>query len=239
MTANPADTRRPGSALPHSRQAVSACLVTALVPASRLDATGTMWRLRSLIAMGHDSTRIARALQVRADSVRRVVRGQNRTVTPEFRTTAYQLWNAWWDKTPPRRTPAERRAATRALALAKASKWPAAAGLDEDELDQPGYRPWCRWRPALGTGIAPDFAPAQPVAAMPRGSRARSAGRANETDTAMTGHPAVSDAGDVNREHEADRPRRGEDIGATSAQTADSAQWAERPALAWRVTTHP
>jgi hypothetical protein len=41
----------------------------------RIDANGTMWRLRSLVAMGHDGTRIARALDVPPPLVRRVVRG--------------------------------------------------------------------------------------------------------------------------------------------------------------------
>ena len=121
-----------------------------------------MWRLRSLIAMGHDCTRIARALDVRPSTMRRVVSGQARTVTSAFRAPACQLWDAWWDKTPPQRTPAERRAAARALRQAEASNWPAAAGLDEDQLDDPGYRPWCRYRPATGTGTAPDFPPARP-----------------------------------------------------------------------------
>ena len=31
-----------------------------------------------------------------------------------------------------------------------------------DLLDEPGYRPWCRYRPATGTGTAPDFPPARP-----------------------------------------------------------------------------
>lgn len=127
----------------------------------RIDANGTMWRLRSLIAMGHGCARISRALQVPPALVRRVVSGQASTVTPAFRASACQLWDAWWDKTPPRRTSAERRAATRALGQAKARDWPAALGLDEDELDEPGYRPWCHYRPATGTGIAPDFPPAR------------------------------------------------------------------------------
>jgi hypothetical protein len=94
--------------------------------------------------------------------VRRVVRGQARTVTCQFRAACCQLWDAWWDKTPPRRTPAERRAAARALRQAACHDWPTAAGLDEDLLDEPGYRPWCRYRPATGTGTAPDFPPARP-----------------------------------------------------------------------------
>jgi hypothetical protein len=112
--------------------------------------------------MGHDCARIARALHASPGLVRRVVRGQARTVTRGFRASTCQLWDAWWDKTPPRRTPAERRAAARALRQAASSDWPAAAGLDEDLLDEPGYQPWCRYRPATGTGTAPDFPPARP-----------------------------------------------------------------------------
>jgi hypothetical protein len=121
-----------------------------------------MWRLRSLVAMGHDCARIARALHVRPALVRRVVRGQARTVTCQFRAATCQLWDAWWDKAPAARTPAGRRAASYALRHAKSNDWPAAAGLDEDLLDEPGYRPWCRYRPATGTGTAPDFPPARP-----------------------------------------------------------------------------
>jgi hypothetical protein len=136
--------------------------LTPASPAARIDANGTMWRLRSLLAMGHDCARIARALHVGPELVRRVVRGRTRTVSCEFQAVCGQLWDAWWDKTPPRRTPAQRRAATRALRQAKTHAWPAAAGLEEDLLDEPGYRPWCRYRPATGTGTAPDFPPARP-----------------------------------------------------------------------------
>ena len=130
--------------------------------AARTDATGAMWRLRSLVAMGHDCARIARALHAHPALVRRIVRGQARTVTCPFRAACCQVWDAWWDKTPPRRTPAERRAAARALRQAKSRDWPAAAGLDEDLLDEPGYRPWSQYRPATGTGTALDFPPARP-----------------------------------------------------------------------------
>ena len=70
--------------------------------------------------------------------------------------------NAVLEATPPRFTTAQRRAASRALSLAASRGWPAAAGLDDDQLDQPGYRPWCRYRSAAGTGTAPDFPPARP-----------------------------------------------------------------------------
>src|SRR5690348_6482875 len=108
----------------------------------RIDANGTMWRLRSLVAMGHDCARIARALDVSPVLIQRLVRGQARTITAGFHAAACQLWDAWWDKTPPARTPAQRRAAAQALRQAKTGEWPAAAGLEEDLLDEPGYRPW-------------------------------------------------------------------------------------------------
>jgi hypothetical protein len=135
-------------------------LLVRIGAAARIDANGTMWRLRSLVAMGHDSTRIARALDVPPGLVRRVVLGQASTVTREFEAAACQLWDAWWDKRPPERTWTERRAASAARRQAERHGWPAAAALDEDELDQPGYRPFSRYRPATGTGIAGDFQPA-------------------------------------------------------------------------------
>ena len=96
------------------------------------------------------------------DTVRRVVRGHVRTVTGRFQAEVCQLWDAWWDKAPPARTPAQRRAAARALGQAACHDWPVAAGLEEDLLDEPGYRPRCRYWPATGTGTAPDFPPARP-----------------------------------------------------------------------------
>ncbi|MHB1597151.1 MAG: hypothetical protein ACYCO9_16870 [Streptosporangiaceae bacterium] len=135
-------------------------LMTASQNQERADANGTMWRLRSLTAMGHDTTRIARALGTHPVYVHRVIHGRTGTITPVFRDDVIALWDAWWDKTPPQTTAARRRAAARARHLAEANGWPAAAGLDEDQLDQPGYRPWCRYRPATGTGTAPDITPA-------------------------------------------------------------------------------
>jgi len=127
---------------------------------SRLDAGGTTWRLRSLVAMGHDCSRIARALNARPETIRKLVRGDTATVSAEFGDLACQLWNAWWDKRPPERTGSERRAASSARRRAERHCWPAAAALNEDELDEPGYRPFSRYRPATGTAIAADFRPA-------------------------------------------------------------------------------
>jgi hypothetical protein len=126
----------------------------------RVDATGTMWRMRSLVAMGHDGTRIARALAVSPQTIRKLLRGEERQVSAHLRDLACQLWNAWWDKRPPQRTRDERRAAASARHQAQRRGWCTPLGLDEDELDEPGYRPYSRYRPATGTGIAGEFRPA-------------------------------------------------------------------------------
>jgi len=98
-------------------------------------------------------------MKVRPETIRKLVRGDTATVSPEFRDLACELWNAWWDKRPPERTRSERSAASAARRRAERHGWPAAAALDEDELDQPGYKPYSRYRPATGTATAPDFRP--------------------------------------------------------------------------------
>ena len=57
----------------------------------------------------------------------------------------------------PGRTRAERSAATLARRRAIAGNSCAAAALDDDQLDVPGYRPRTGYRPATGTGNAPDI----------------------------------------------------------------------------------
>jgi hypothetical protein len=129
---------------------------------ARVPAAGTMWQLRSLIAMGHDATRIAAALGTTPATARRLIGGRTATITPALRNLACQLQDAWWDKRPPENTPARRAAATTARRTAQRNGWPQPAALDEDRLDQPGYRPYSIWRPAAGTGTAPAFQ-AQPA----------------------------------------------------------------------------
>jgi hypothetical protein len=59
----------------------------------------------------------------------------------------------------PARTRFERAAATAARKRAMAGDWCAAAALDDDWLDIPGYQPEYGWKPATGTGTAPDMHP--------------------------------------------------------------------------------
>ena len=86
-------------------------------------------------------------------------RGDARTVSPGLRDTVADLYDAWWDKRAPARTRFDRGAATAARKRAIAGNWCAPAALDDDQLDIPGYRPRHGWKPATGTGVAPDIAP--------------------------------------------------------------------------------
>jgi transcriptional regulator with XRE-family HTH domain len=125
----------------------------------RVDAGGSRLRLRALHVMGHGSARIARALGVREMTIRQITRGDTRTVSPRLRDAITGLYDAWWDKRAPARTRFERGAATAARKRAIAGNWCAPAALDDDQLDTPGYRPRHGWKPATGTGVAPDIHP--------------------------------------------------------------------------------
>ena len=93
----------------------------------------------------------------REDTIQRLVRGDARTVSPQLRDAVADLYDAWWDKRAPERTRAERAAAARARRRAAAGNWCAAAALNDHQLDTPGYRPRAGYRPATGTGVAPDI----------------------------------------------------------------------------------
>ena len=125
----------------------------------RIDAGGTRLRLRALAVMGHGSACIARAAGVSEQAIQRLARGDAKTVSPRLRDAVAAVYDAWWDKRAPERTRAERAAASAARRRAIRGNWCAGAGLDDDELDTPGYRPAYGWRPARGTSIAGDIHP--------------------------------------------------------------------------------
>jgi plasmid maintenance system antidote protein VapI len=125
----------------------------------RLDAGGTMLRLRALHVMGHSSAGIAQAIGASEPAIQRIVRGHTKTVSPALRDAVAQIYDRWWDKQAPGHTWAERAAASAARRRARNGDWCAAAALDDDQLDQPGYQPPHGWRPARGTGVAPNVAP--------------------------------------------------------------------------------
>jgi transcriptional regulator with XRE-family HTH domain len=132
-------------------------VTSATVPRGRFDAGGTRLRLRALHVMGHGSARIARAVGVHPVTIRKIVRGDARTVSQRLRDAIAELYDAWWDKRAPGRTRFERAAATCARKRAMTGDWCAPAAMDDDRLDISGYRPEYGWKPAAGTGVAPDI----------------------------------------------------------------------------------
>ena len=130
-----------------------------IVPRARLDAGGTRLRLRALHVMGHGSARIARAVGVHPVTIRKLVCGDARTVSQHLRDAIADLYDVWWEKRAPGRTRFERAAATAARNRAITGNWCAAAALDDDQLDIPGYQPEYGWKPATGTGVAADIRP--------------------------------------------------------------------------------
>ena len=145
-------------ATPYTTTALLA-VTSATVPWYRVDAGGTRLRLRALHVMGHGSARIARAVGVQQKTIAKLVRGHTTTISPQLRDAITAVYETWWDKRAPARTRFERRAATVARKRAIAGNWCAAAALDDDLLDTPAYRPCWGWKPATGTGTAPDICP--------------------------------------------------------------------------------
>jgi hypothetical protein len=159
---SPATIRGLASGRRRAQPATATAVLTVISPAlphARLDATGTRLRLRALHVMGHGSARIARAVGVHPVTIRKLVRGEARTVSAQLRDATAGLYDAWWDKRAPARTRFERAAATAARNRARAGDWCAAAALDDDWLDIPGYQPEYGWKPATGTGTAADIHP--------------------------------------------------------------------------------
>jgi len=140
---------------PHTAAALLAVQPADVHP-PRTDAGGGMWRLRSLMAMGHSAARITAALGVPGHVIAPLIRGDRATIAVALHQDITRLFDAWWDKQPPRRSPQEKAAACRALRRAAGRGWPCPAALDEDDLDQPGYQPSAGWRPATGTKVAAD-----------------------------------------------------------------------------------
>ena len=138
----------------------SAALLLAVQPSDivtvRWPAGATRLRLRALAAMGHSCPRIGTALGVSADRVNMLQSGVAETVEPDVATAVEWLFEKWWDKRPPERDQYERLAAAATRTRALRNDWCAAAGLDEDRLEEPGYSPACGYRPACGSGVATD-----------------------------------------------------------------------------------
>jgi hypothetical protein len=87
--------------------------------------------------------------------IRDLISEHIRTVTPALQQAVVSLYDEMWDQPPAEHTGAQRRAATAARARAARNGWPPPMGLDDDQIDNPRYRPRTQWRPAAGACTAP------------------------------------------------------------------------------------
>jgi transcriptional regulator with XRE-family HTH domain len=74
------------------------------LPRARLDAGGSRLRLRALHVIGHSSARIARAAGASDKTIRKLLRGDAKTISPRLRDAIADLYDTWWDKRAPERT---------------------------------------------------------------------------------------------------------------------------------------
>ena len=144
-----------GRVTTHTANALMTLTPSQLSP-GRVPALGTARRIRALVAMGHSQARISQALGCHPDTVNHLARGTVATVRADLQADAEQLYSAWWDKRPPERTPHERAAAEAARRRAQRACWSTGAGLDDERISDPSYVPQASWRPAEGTGPAPE-----------------------------------------------------------------------------------
>ena len=150
--------------------------------AAQVDAGGTMWRLRSLIAMGHDAGRIAHALTLSPQRVEKVLRGEAGAVTPSFGISYASCGTHGGTSARPSRA-------------AASAEQPARHG--DGRSDAAGARRWAWTRTSLMsrvTGPTPDTARRRAPA--PRGSSPRKparqpAGGWHEADP-PAGHTAIT-----------------------------------------------
>ena len=81
---------------------------------------------------------------------------RRRTVSPRLHEARPPAVGSRWDKTPPACTHRQRAVAHAARTRARQANWCTPLALDEDLIDCIGYQPEHGWRPATGTGPAPE-----------------------------------------------------------------------------------
>jgi len=137
----------------HAEQLLAVTAAALQDAAARRDAAGTRRRLQALIAVGHPAVSLAAALGISPRVVWGILRGSTVTVSLEMHASVCVLYDKTWDLRPPERTAAQRRAAVAARRRAALQGWPTPMGLDDEQIDDPAYRPRARWRPVSGTAV--------------------------------------------------------------------------------------
>lgn len=122
-----------------------------------LPAHGTQLRLQALVALGHTFTRVGHELGTGVEAARLLAVRPRAFVRSTTAARVADLYDAWSMTLPPATTSRERRAATYARTVATKRGWLPPLALDDDRIDDPGYRPTKHPTPAELQGLDRDY----------------------------------------------------------------------------------
>ena len=110
-----------------------------LAPSQIIDGTGTIRRLRALIAVGWSGPQIAARMGYSDTNFYHLVHSRERVyVSTALRVR--EVYDELWDQDPPQGTRFERAAVTRAKRTALALGWAPPMAWDDDRIDDPKYK---------------------------------------------------------------------------------------------------
>ena len=138
---NPDGTRRPPAR--RIRPATAERLLAvelAIADHALVDATGTVRRVRALVALGWSQSKIAAELGILRSNFH-LAASPPATVNAETARAVAALYDRWSMTLPPAGEHRDKIAASRARRYAAARHWPPPLALDDDRLDDPTYQP--------------------------------------------------------------------------------------------------
>jgi transcriptional regulator with XRE-family HTH domain len=112
-----------------------------LAAGANVDATGTVRRLRALVALGWSQSKIAHRLGVLPSNLGPVVNGQRAEVLVATRDAVRALYDEWSMQLPPTGNRRDQGAATRARSYAQARGWLPPLAWDDAAIDDPDAGP--------------------------------------------------------------------------------------------------
>lgn len=137
----PDGTRRPPAARIKPATAEKLLAVELrLAEGARVDATGSIRRIRALVALGWSQSKLAALLGIRASNFH-FASGRRVTCTHGHAQAIARLYDDLSMQLPPEDNHRDRIAATRARRSAKVRGWLPPLALDDERLDDPTYEP--------------------------------------------------------------------------------------------------
>lgn len=104
-----------------------------------IDATGTVRRLRALVALGWSQAKLAQRLGLTPSNFTTTINADR--VLVRTARAVRGLYDELWNQAPPEDTHREKLAASRARNLASARGWVSPLAWDDDSIDDPAARP--------------------------------------------------------------------------------------------------